>query len=52
MTKRWADWRASMEKCRHVFNMNKQPDMEYLVCEKCGYKVKRGWLNEFEDKEE
>jgi hypothetical protein len=50
MAKRWAEWRKSLDKCKHVFNMSKQPETEFLVCEKCGWKVKKGWL--YDEKED
>ena len=59
MAARWREWKVSMEACRskyggngHVFNMNKQPDTENLICEKCGMKIRRGWLYENENEKE
>jgi hypothetical protein len=59
MSARWREWKASMEACKqkyggngHVFNMNKQPDNEFLVCEKCGMRFKRGWLYDEKEDEE
>jgi len=57
MSARWREWRVSMEACKqkyggngHVFFMNAQKEADFLICEKCGYRIKRGWL--YDEKEE